>query len=53
MNSENCKTSEPHRSNLDLTEKLNISEYYLIFKISDLTWNDTDLPDGSYSIDFL
>ena len=40
MNTENSKTSEPHRFKLDLTVK---------FK-SAPTWNDTfDLPDGSYS----
>ena len=44
MKSEKSKTSERNRFNLDLTDKLNISEYYLIFKISDSTWNDTDLP---------
>ena len=64
MNTENSRTSEPHRFNLDLRDKLNLkypnenialanlSIYYNNkFKISAPTWNETfDLPDGSYSI---
>ena len=65
MNTENSRTSEPHRFNLDLRDKLNLkypnenialanlSIYYNNkFKISAPTWNETfDLPDGSYYID--
>ena len=65
MNTENSKTSDPHRFNLDLRDKLNLkypnenialanlSIYYNNkFKISAPTWNETfDLPDGSYYID--
>ena len=62
INTENSKTSEPHRFKLDLANKLNLSIHYTWknikseynnnkFKICAPTWNGTfDLPDGSYSI---
>ena len=62
MNSENSKTSEPHRLLLNLTDKiglkrsdkyvglLNLSIYY-IWKNLAPTWNEEfELPDGSYSV---
>ena len=77
INTENSKTSEPHRFKLDLTGKLNLknpkkniafanlSIYYTWknikseynnnkCKISQPIWNEMfDLPDGSYSIDYI
>ena len=66
MDTENSKTSEPHRLNLKNPNKnmalANLSIYYTwknikseynnnTFKISAPTWNDTFvLPDGSYSV---
>ena len=66
MNSENSKTSDPHRLLLYLLDKINLkssdkyvalsnlSIYYTWknkFKISAPTWNEEfELPDGSYSV---
>ena len=56
MNSENSKTSDPHRLLLNLSEKINLkrsekSYKNNIFKISAPTWNEEfELPDGSYSV---
>ena len=63
INSENSKTSDPHRLLLNLSDKINsnLSIYYTWknikksyknnkFKISALTWNEEfELLDGPYS----
>ena len=60
MNSENSKTSDPHRLLLNLSNKINLkrSDKYVAlsyknskFKISAPTWNEEfEFPDESYSI---
>ena len=61
MNSENSKTTDPHRLLLHLTDKINLKRsdkyvalsnlsIYHTWKISAPTWHEEfELPDGSYS----
>ena len=61
MNSENSKTSDPHRLLFNLSYKINLTrkdKYVALksyknnkFKISTPTWNEEfELPDGLYSV---
>ena len=55
MNSENSKTSDPHRLLLSLTDKINLNSSDTYFALSNLgiyyTWDEEfELLDGSYSV---